>query len=65
MCDPNPYPVSHFDADPDPDPSFQIKAQNIEKVLKFAHIPYNLACHLIIDAGPDPDQAYHFADPDQ
>ncbi len=28
-------PTFHFDADPDPDmePSFQIKAQNLEKVL--------------------------------
>jgi hypothetical protein len=30
----DPDPVFHFDADPDPDPSFQIKAQNLEKVLK-------------------------------
>jgi hypothetical protein len=32
---PNQDPASHFDADPDPDldPSFQIKAQNLEKVL--------------------------------
>jgi hypothetical protein len=32
---PNPDLASHFDADPDPDqdPSFQIKAQNLEKVL--------------------------------
>jgi hypothetical protein len=27
-------PTFHVDADPDPDPSFQIKAQNLEKVLK-------------------------------
>jgi hypothetical protein len=55
----------HFDADvdPDADPSFQIKAQNLEKALKWANIPYILACHLQIDADPDP--AYHFdADPD-
>jgi hypothetical protein len=44
--DPDPDPAGHFDADPDPtfhcdadldpdpDPSFQIKGQNIEKVLK-------------------------------
>jgi hypothetical protein len=34
--DANPDPTFHFDADPDPnaDPSFQIKAQNLEKVLK-------------------------------
>jgi len=32
---PNPDPASHFDADPDPDPdpSFQIEAQNLEKML--------------------------------
>jgi hypothetical protein len=34
-------------------------------VLKHAHIPYILACHLQIDAYPEPDSAYHFdADPD-
>jgi hypothetical protein len=36
-------------------------------VLKLAHIPYILACHLQPDADPDPvpDPAYHFdADPD-
>ncbi len=49
----------------DPDPSFQIKAQNSEKVLKYAYVPYISACHLQIDADPDPDPAYHFdADPD-
>jgi hypothetical protein len=48
-----------FDADPDP----QQKAQNLEKVLKKASNPYTLACHLQIDADPDP--AYHFdVDPD-
>jgi hypothetical protein len=36
----------HFDADPDLDSSFQIKTQNLEKVLKMAHIPDILACHL-------------------
>ncbi len=43
----------------------KIKAENLEKVLKKAHIPYFLACHLQIYANPDP--AYHFdadADPD-
>ncbi len=59
----------HLDEDPapDPDPSFQIKAQTLEKVLKKAHIPYILACHLQPDADPDPvpDPACHFdADPD-
>ncbi len=58
-----PFP---FDADPDLDSSFQIKAYNLEKVLKMAHIPYILACHLQIDADPDSVPAYHFdanADP--
>jgi hypothetical protein len=45
-------PTFHFDADPDP--SFQIKAQNLEKVLKLADIPYILAYHVQIDADPDP-----------
>jgi hypothetical protein len=45
--------------------SFQIKAQTLEKVLKYALIPYILVCHLQID--PDPDPAKNFdpdADPD-
>jgi hypothetical protein len=34
-------------------------------VLKQAHIPYILACHLQRDADPVPDPAYHFdTDPD-
>jgi hypothetical protein len=41
----------HIDADPDP--SFQIKAQNLKKVLKSAY-----------HSGADPDPAYHCdADP--
>jgi hypothetical protein len=34
--DANPDPTFHFGADPDPDPvpNFQIKAQNLKKVLK-------------------------------
>jgi hypothetical protein len=51
----------------DPNPSFQIKAQNLVKALKSAHIYSNLACHLQIDVDPDPDPAYHFdadTDPD-
>jgi hypothetical protein len=54
------YPKSSFhpDADPDSDPSFQIRAQTREKVIKLAHIPFNLACYLQIDAEPDPDTAY-------
>jgi hypothetical protein len=48
-ADPDPNPACHFYVDPDPDPTFhfdadpdlclQIKAQNLEKVLKEAHIP--------------------------
>ncbi len=58
-------PDTAFRCNADPDPSFQIKAKNLEKVLKWAHIPYILANHLQIDA--DPYTAYHFdedADPD-
>jgi hypothetical protein len=44
-----------FQPDPDPDPSFQIKAQTLDKVLKYAHIPYILTCQLQTDADPDPD----------
>jgi hypothetical protein len=63
--DADPHSTYHPDADPDPDPSFQIKAQTLEKKLKYAHIPYILACHLQIDADLDLDPAYHFdADPD-
>jgi hypothetical protein len=39
----------------------------VKKVLKLAHIPYVLVCHLQIDADPDlvPDPAYRCdADPD-
>jgi hypothetical protein len=32
--DVNPDPTLHFSADLDPDPRFQLKAQNLEKVLK-------------------------------
>ncbi len=32
--DADPDPTFHFDADADPDTSFQIMAQNLEKVLK-------------------------------
>jgi hypothetical protein len=47
------HPDTDSDSDPDPDPSFQIEAQNLEKVLKYAHIPYILACYLQIDADLD------------
>jgi hypothetical protein len=48
-----------FDADADPDPSFQVKAQTLEKVFRKSHISYNLACHQQMDADPDlvPDTA--------
>jgi hypothetical protein len=46
--DADPDPTFHPDADPDPDPdpSFQKKAQLLEKVLIFH--TYILACHLQI-----------------
>jgi hypothetical protein len=44
-------PTFHFDVDPDP--SFLIQAQNLEKVLKYAPIPYIFACHLKIYVDPD------------
>jgi hypothetical protein len=50
-----PDPNFHFDEDPDTDPGFQKKAQNLKEALKQVHIPYILACHLQIDAYPDPD----------
>ncbi len=34
VADPHPDPTFHFDTDPDPYLGFQIKAQNIEKVIK-------------------------------
>jgi hypothetical protein len=51
FIDAGPNPTFHPHADPDtcPGPSFQIKSQTLEKVLKQAHIPYILACHLQID----------------
>jgi hypothetical protein len=58
-------PTFHADAgtDPEPYPCLHKKAQTLEKILKEAHIPYILACHLQINADPDP--AYHFhVDPD-
>jgi hypothetical protein len=44
----DPVPNFHPDADPDPDldSGIQIKAQVLEKVLKWAHILKNLAFHL-------------------
>ncbi len=44
----------HFDSDPDP--GFQIKAQNLEKVLKLAHIPFmRIRSAYDFDADPDTD----------
>jgi hypothetical protein len=56
--DVEPDPACRFvaDADADPDTSFQIKAQNLEKELKYAHFPQILACHLQID--PDPQHCF-------
>jgi hypothetical protein len=48
------------DPDSDLDPSFQIKAQILEKVLRKGRIPYILACHLQMDTDPDLDPAYRF-----
>jgi hypothetical protein len=56
----DPDPACHFDAYADPDPSFQVKAQNLKKVLKYS-VPYILTCRLQIDADPDPDPACYFA----
>jgi hypothetical protein len=46
--------ILSFNFDADPDPSFQIKAQNLEKVLIFADIPNTLPFHPQIDVDPDP-----------
>jgi hypothetical protein len=79
--DADPDPAYHFDANPElypnptvrfvanpyphTDPSFQIKAQNLEKVIYLGSYSYSLACHLQIVVDPDPHPAYHFdADPD-
>jgi hypothetical protein len=55
-------PNFHSYADPDTDPSFQIMAQNLEKMLKYPRLifTYILACHRQIDEDPDPDTAHHF-----
>jgi hypothetical protein len=53
--DADPDPTLHFDVDPVPDHSFQKKALNLEKVLK-----YILDCHLQIDADPNWNPADHF-----
>ncbi len=61
------------DAAADPDSSFYFMWKWIRihirlkasKLWKNTHFPYTLACHLQIDADPDPGPAYHFdADPD-
>jgi hypothetical protein len=63
-ADPNPAclfdanPDTTFSFDADPDPSLQIKAQDLENVLKKAHIPYILACHLQTDVDTASEPAY-------
>jgi hypothetical protein len=59
LFDANPDTTFHLHADPDPDPGFQIKAQTLEKVLKYAHSLYISGCHLQIDLDPVPDPVYH------
>ncbi len=49
LVDADPDPTFHPDADPD-QVLVSKKAQTLEKVLKLAHIPYILPCHLQIDA---------------
>jgi hypothetical protein len=41
--DADPDSAFHFDADPEPDPSFQIKSQNLEKVLSSYSIHFGLS----------------------
>jgi hypothetical protein len=43
LFDADPDPTFHPDADLDPDPSFKKRVQTLEKVLKYAYIPYILA----------------------
>jgi hypothetical protein len=70
-ANPDPDPACHSDADPDHtfhfdpdlDPSFQRKAHNLEKGLKYCRLI--MACYVKIDANADLDPAHHFdADPD-
>ncbi len=49
-----PDPTFHFDADPDTDPSFRMKAQTLKKSAQIGSYSIILACHLQIDADPDP-----------
>jgi hypothetical protein len=72
LFDADPDPTFYPDPDPnflpdlDPEPSFQIKAQILEKdAQRGSYSIHFLACHLQIDADPDPDPAYPFdVDPD-
>jgi hypothetical protein len=48
----DPDPTFRLNANPDSDPSLQIKAQTLEKVLKYSHISYILVCNLQINADP-------------
>ncbi len=57
-ADADPDADADADQDLDPDPGFQIK--DLEKVLKYAYIPYILTCRLQIDVDPIPDPAYRF-----
>ncbi len=60
--DPDPDPACQFDLDPAS--SFQIKAQNLEKVLKLAHIPHIMAVSVYLQIDADPDTIFQFdADP--
>ncbi len=50
----------YADADPDLDPDSGFQIKDLEKMLKYAYIPYILTCHLQINVDPIPDPAYHF-----
>jgi hypothetical protein len=74
--DADPDQTFHFDPDhtfhfdPDPDPSFQRKAHNLEKGLKYCGLIFHLLSENLnpahhFDADADPDPAYHVnTDPD-
>jgi hypothetical protein len=60
-AEPKPDPNFHPDPGQDPDPSFQ-NAQTLWKSTQIGSYSIHLACHLQIDAYPDPvpDPAYQF-----